>query len=173
VIDPAVEYVTNKYPGQKIGLIGTQQTVQSQVYNKKIANIDPSIELCSLPTKLLAPMIEEGFFNNSISEQIIYNYLSDPHLADIKALILGCTHYPLIKNEIEKFYTRPIEVIDSSIVVAESLQKQMNEKQILNQDLNNNPIQKFYVSDYTHSFEAATQIFFGKSVKLNYFKLWE
>jgi glutamate racemase len=118
-------------------------------------------------------MIEEGFFSNTISEQIIFNYLSDPHLEHIKALILGCTHYPLIKSEIDKFYDHQIEVIDSSIVVAESLQKLLQNNNILNLESNTDPSHLFYVSDYTFSFEAATKMFFGQSVKLNFYKLWE
>ena len=81
--------------------------VQSQIMDdmvrvtaKKIDDLQKSIKLRSLATPLLAPMIEEGFFNNTISESVIHTYLSDTHLKKIKAIILGCTHYPLIKKEI-------------------------------------------------------------------------
>ena len=65
---------------------------------------DNSIEVHGLATPLLVPMIEEGFFNNKISRTVINSYLSRPKLKKIDALILGCTHYPLIKAEIEELY---------------------------------------------------------------------
>ncbi|MDX5349004.1 MAG: glutamate racemase, partial [Hymenobacteraceae bacterium] len=119
VIDPIVEYVGKTYPGKNVGLIGTKQTVNSNVYRKKIDDLNLGIMLHSLATPLLAPMIEEGFFNNTISESVIANYLSDPELVDIEALILGCTHYPLIKKQIDAFYGGRVDVLDASALVAE------------------------------------------------------
>src|SRR6478752_249486 len=96
VIDPVVDYIKEHYNGKTIGLIGTKQTVLSNVYKKKVDALSKNIDLKSLATPLLAPMIEEGFFDNNISESIITSYLSDASLSGIEALILGCTHYPLI-----------------------------------------------------------------------------
>ncbi|MDQ4140407.1 MAG: glutamate racemase, partial [Bacteroidota bacterium] len=92
VIDPVIEYIGRQYPNKTVGLIGTKQTVHSNVYKKKIDALDKNITLHSLATPLLATMIEEGFFNNNISESVIAKYLSDPALENIEALILGCTH---------------------------------------------------------------------------------
>ena len=72
-----------------------------------------------LATPLLVSMIEEGFFNNNISQAIIDNYLSKSNLKNIEGLILGCTHFPLIKKEVEHFCTAKTEVIDSTEIVAE------------------------------------------------------
>jgi glutamate racemase len=171
VIDPVVEYVGGHFERQTIGLIGTKQTVNSQVYTKKIDELQKSITLYSLATPLLAPMVEEGFFNNNISESVITAYLSDPHLQQIKALILGCTHYPLIKKEIGQYYENEVEVIDSSEIVAASVKKYLGEYGLLNNA--EKPYKKFFVSDYTRSFEASTKIFFGKQVKLEQYPLWE
>src|SRR5688572_4888031 len=118
VIDPAIEYIGEHYENKTIGLIGTKQTVNSNVYKKKVDQLDKDINLKSLATPLLAAMIEEGFFNNTISESAISTYLSDPHLEDIEALVLACTHYPLIKNQIEKFYEGKVDVLDTSELVA-------------------------------------------------------
>jgi glutamate racemase len=171
VIDPVVEYVGKHFEGQTIGLIGTKQTVNSNVYTKKIDDLHKSITLHSLATPLLAPMVEEGFFNNNISESVINAYLSDPHLHHIKALILGCTHYPLIKKEIAGFYQNEVEIIDSSEIVAASVKKQLGNFGLLNNA--EKPYKKFFVSDYTRSFEASTKLFFGKQVKLEQYPLWE
>lgn len=172
VIDPTVRYMGQHYAGQRVGLIGTKQTVFSNIYRKKTDELDRDIELCSLATPLLAPMIEEGFFNHNISQNIINEYLSSPVLAHIQALILACTHYPLIKREIESYYKDNVQVLDSSLIVAESLQKLLIENNLLRTE-NLQPTKRFYVSDYTESFEHSTQYFFQEEVQLEHYPLWE
>ena len=78
VIDPMVDYVARHYSNNKVGLIGTKRTIASGVYAARVADAGKNISLKSLATPLLAPMIEEGFFNNQISHEIIAQYLSDP-----------------------------------------------------------------------------------------------
>lgn len=164
VIDPMVDYVSSHYQGKKIGLIGTKRTVQSGIYKKKLEEASKGILLKSLPTPLLAPMIEEGYFNNKISHDLIEEYLNNNILKDIDALILACTHYPLIKTEIKNFYTKKVEVLDSSEIIALALKSLLLKNELLKRtDL---PIHTFLVSDYTESFEASTQIFFGRMIRL-------
>lgn len=171
VIDPVIKYIGENYAEKTVGLIGTKQTINSNIYKKKTDALDKDIELKSLATPLLAPMVEEGFFNNQISESIINQYLSDGNLANIEALILGCTHYPLIKNQIEKFYSGEVSVLDSSEIVAMALKNYLSENGLLSQSTS--PSHHFYVSDYTNSFEASTKMFFGENVKLEHYPLWE
>lgn len=170
VIDPMIELVASSLNNKKIGLIGTKRTVQSGIYSKKIKLINPEFEIQTLTTPLLAPMIEEGFYNNQISHEIIANYLSDSSIAAIDALILACTHYPLIKKEINDFYDSKVTILDSAQVVAEALGHQLQKENLLNQSGIANL--QFLVSDYTESFEAATQLFFGEKVKLQWHPLW-
>jgi glutamate racemase len=171
VIDPVVDYIKENYEGKTIGLIGTKQTVLSNVYKKKVDALNRNIQLKSVATPLLAPMIEEGFFDNNISESIITSYLSDPALANIEALILGCTHYPLIKNQIVKFYGDKVEILDSSEIVANSLRALLEQHYLINEKGEGS--RKFYVSDYTLSFEQSTNIFFGQQIQLEHYPLWE
>ena len=171
VIDPVVEYLSMSYAENTIGLIGTKQTVNSNIYRKKIDALAKEITLKSLATPLLAPMIEEGFFNNTISESIIHEYLKNPELEGIEALILGCTHYPLIKIQIENYYKGKVSVLDTSEIVAKSLEKYLNDNQAIN--VMNPDIKHFYVSDYTTSFETSTKIFFGEQIHLEHYPLWE
>lgn len=171
VIDPVVDYIKERYEGKTIGLIGTKQTVMSNVYKKKIDALNRTILLKSLATPLLAPMIEEGFVDNSISESIIARYLSDPALHDIEALILGCTHYPLIKKQIRKYYGESVEILDTSEIVAQSLRAWLEQHYLVNEQGEGK--RDFYVSDYTQSFEASTQLFFGKQITLAHYPLWE
>jgi len=170
VIDPMVELVTHQFAGKSIGLIGTKRTVQSDIYSKKINEAGKKITLHSLATPLLAPMIEEGFFNNQISHEIIAQYLSDSSLKDIEALILACTHYPLIKKEIADFYQNKMTILDSSEVVAIALKTHLQQHGLLNHQPS--PERHFYVSDYTEGFEASTRLFFHEKVHLEKLALW-
>ena len=170
VIDPMVEFVVKNFTSSTIGLIGTKRTVQSDLYTKKILEKNKNITLRTLATPLLAPMIEEGFFNNQISKEIIGQYLSDPHLGKIEALILACTHYPLIKKEINEYYEGKTQVLDSSLVVAHALHDYLASEGLLNSTVK--PENHFYVSDYTESFELSTRLFFGENVKLESHPLW-
>jgi len=170
VIDPMVDHLKQNYSHKTVGLIGTKRTVNSGVYATRIQEACQNIILKSLATPLLAPMIEEGFFNNQISHEIIGQYLSDSHLDTIESLILACTHYPLIKKEINLFYHGQVNILDSSEVVALALMKHLNENKLNNE--NHGATKKFYVSDYTPSFEASTRLFFGEVVQLEQHRLW-
>jgi glutamate racemase len=154
-----------------VGLIGTKQTVNSNVYKKKIDALGKHISLQSLATPLLATMIEEGFFNNNISESVIAKYLSDPALQNIEALILGCTHYPLIKNQINEFYRGKVDIVDASELVASHLKHFLETNDLLADHLAKD--HTFYVSDFTRSFEESTKIFFEREVNLEHYPLWE
>lgn len=170
VIDPMVDHVLENFSGADIGLIGTRRTVQSGVYARKIDEGNKNIRLHSLATPLLAPMIEEGFFNNQISQEIITQYLSDEKLKAIEALILACTHYPLIKREIDTFYKGSMKILDSSEIVAEALRNYLTRENLLN-DVRR-PERLFLVSDYTESFAAAARMFFHDEVQLERHALW-
>jgi glutamate racemase len=170
VIDPMVELVSQRFEGKSVGLIGTKRTVQSGVYVRKITEMQKGITVHSVATPLLAPMIEEGFFNNQISHEIIAQYLSDPELRDIDALILACTHYPLIKKEISDYYHGKMTILDSSEVVAKALKLYLEKQNLLN--TNEQAAHHFLVSDYTESFEASARMFFHKTVQLEKHTLW-
>ncbi|NEM97156.1 glutamate racemase [Pontibacter burrus] len=171
VIDPIVAYIGKTYPGKPLGLIGTKQTVNSNVYRKKVDALGLGIDLKSHATPLLAAMIEEGFFNDTISESVIHTYLSDPNLQGIEGLILGCTHYPLIKKQIENFYQGKVDVLDASQIVALHVKAFLEQHGLASDKLVGD--HHFYVSDYTHSFEESTRLFFKRKVHLEHYPLWE
>ena len=170
VIDPMVDFVSKAYPGKHVGLIGTKRTVQSRVYSKKMDETNTGVSISSVATPLLAPMIEEGFFNNQISHEIIAQYLADSSLENIEALILACTHYPLIKKEISSYYKNQLPILDSSEIVAMALKDYLTKEELLSSG--NKPTQHFLVSDYTESFEASARTFFHEEVQLEKHPLW-
>lgn len=171
VIDPVVEHLVSGGEYSKIGLIGTKRTVSSAVYKKKFEKANPEILLKSLATPLLAPMIEEGFFNNKISRTVVHSYLSNPHLSNIESIILACTHYPLIINEISSYYKGKVNIINSAEIVSLAVQSFLTERDLLS-DGKKAPKHQFYVSDYTESFEETAKIFFGGKIKLKEKNLW-
>lgn len=172
VIDPVIQILKTSYQQRKVGLIGTLHTVTSQVFDQKIAKQGIDVSLESLATPLFVPMIEEGFVHNKISHEIIAQYLGDDRLKAIDALILACTHYPIIKTDLDEYYDGQVALIDSAETVAKSLKKQLGELQLLNQ---NDRIaeDQFLVSDYTPAFQEATRLFFDRDITLERYSLWE
>ncbi len=173
VIDPIVAHVGRHYAGRRVGLIGTRQTVGSNVYRKKLDALDAGIDLAALATPLLVPMIEEGFLTNAISDDIIATYLANPALAGIEALVLACTHYPLIKPQIDRYYGGTTAVLDASDAVAAHAEAYLAAQGLLAPASETPPAHHFYVSDFTPSFEESTRLFFGREVRLEHYPLWE
>ena len=171
VIDPVIHFLDQQWSGKTLGLIGTKQTVNSGIYSHKAEALGKDVHIKSLATPLLAPMIEEGFFNHTISEQIIKEYLLQPVLQNIDGLILGCTHYPLIKKQIDQFYQGSVEVIDTSLIVANEIKRILHDEDLMNDGKVVG--RQFFVSDYTDSFEKSTQIFFGETIKLTQYPIWD
>lgn len=169
VVDPLVEAAAQEN-FTKLGLIATKATVSSGVYEQQLYRLRPDMQLHSLATPLLAPMIEEGFLDGKISQTILENYLNSPHLKGIDGLLLACTHYPLIRSQIETFYGPDIKILDSTDVVAEAVKRQLQNHRLLSSELTQK--HRFYVSDYTPSFEQATRLFYGQDVLLEYLPIW-
>jgi glutamate racemase len=169
VIDPVVEYIgTRNF--SRIGVIGTKRTISSGTYEKKIREISPSSTVISLATPLLVPMIEEGFIFDDISNAIIRSYLSNESLAGIQALILGCTHYPIIKNQISKIFNFNVEVVDSARIVAMMLRETLEKNNLLNDK--NVVKDQFFISDYTDYFEKIARMFFEGEINLKKADIW-
>lgn len=172
VVDPVAEYTALHYKKGKIGVIGTKGTIQSRIYVNRIEKNNPELKVLSNATPLLAPMIEEGYFNNSISQTIIDSYLSKKSFKGIDALILGCTHYPLIKKEVENYYKKKIEIIDSASVVAARVKQTLAENKLL-QPIEQAAVYQFFISDFTESFEKSTKIFFKEKIDLREARIWD
>ncbi|MGD0581772.1 MAG: glutamate racemase [Bacteroidales bacterium] len=169
VIDPVVEYIRTRQ-FSKIGVIGTKRTIGSGTYEQKIIRNNATTKVISLATPLLVPMIEEGFIFDDISNAIIRTYLSHESLSGIEALILGCTHYPIIRNQISKFFNFNVEVVDSARIVSAALRDALDRNGLLN-DSKRVP-DKFFVSDYTGYFEKIARMFFEQNINLQKVDIW-
>ncbi len=169
VIDPVVNYIATKN-FRKIGVIGTKRTITSGTYDIKLKEKAPHIDVVSMATPLLVPMIEEGFIFDDISNAIIRTYLSNDSLSGIEALILGCTHYPIIRNQISKFFNFNVEVVDSSRLVAGLLRETLEKKNLINES--GNARDQFFISDYTTYFEKIARMFFEGEINLKKADIW-
>ncbi len=171
VIDPVVKATLADPMVRNIGIIGTKGTIQSNAYERRITTMRDKVQVHSLATPLLVPMIEEGYFDNQISHTIIEAYLNYPDFSNIDALILGCTHYPLIRPAIEAHLRGRAVVMDSTTVVADAVARQLSRFGLLAEK----PAgpHHFMVSDYTRSFEQTARLFFGDDITLEHTPIWD
>lgn len=171
VIDPVISHVASKHQNKTIGLIGTKQTIKSAAYQNRLSQQTSSLILNSLATPLLVPLIEEGFCDARPTQDMINHYLSNPCFKEIAALILGCTHYPLIKHQIIDFFKSKVEVIDSAQLIASVLEHELDTHNLRNQS----PSSKmtFYVSHDSEFFNSTAQKFFPGDIKLETYPLWD
>jgi len=169
VIDPVVDYLATRN-FRKVGVIGTKRTISSGTYDAKIRERIPGTRLVSMATPLLVPMIEEGFIFDDISNAIIRTYLSHDSLNGIEALILGCTHYPIIRNQISKFFNFNIEVVDSARIVSMILRDTLEKNNLLNDS--GRVSDQFFISDYTPYFEKIARMFFEGEINLRKADIW-
>lgn len=171
VIDPVVNYLVKLGHTKRVGVIGTKTTIRSGAYEEKL-QAQSHLEVLSMATPLLVPMIEEGFIYDDISNAIIRAYLSNSPLKNLDALVLGCTHYPIIKNQIRKFYDFDVHVIDSGAIVSAFLKHILQQHHLLNPSADDG-WHKFFVSDYTGMFGKIAKMFFEEDINLEQRNIWQ
>ena len=169
VVDPLVSAAVDGNFNE-IGVIATKATIRSNIYRDKIKHKLQGAKIHSLATPLLAPMIEEGFYSGKISQSVIETYLGRDEFKSIEALLLACTHYPLIKSEIERFYNHEVSVMDSTDVVANYVENLLSLNDLL--AIKREKENEFYVSDYTASFEETARNFYGEEIELKISHIW-
>lgn len=170
VVDPVVDFVSVAEDLKSVGVIGTKATISSNTYADRIQAGNNKVNVSSLATPLFVPMIEEGFVFDDISNAIIRAYLDRPELEGIDSLILGCTHYPIIRNQISRYYNFEVNVLDTARIVAEYLQRFLAEHDLLAGSRKGK--NEFYVSDHTPYFDAIARMFFNESINLVKKSIW-
>lgn len=169
VIHPVVDAVALQFTGETIGVIGTRATIDSNWYQRLLEA--KGCEVRAKATPLLALAIEEGFYEGMVSSALIDTYLDDDVFANIKALVLGCTHYPLISAQIEKALPDGVQIIDSAGAVALALENLGASLDLHVGIAEAEPQRRFIVSDFTQSFQLGAERFFGAPVVLEERKL--
>jgi len=164
VIDPVVAYLGQHFQQQPLGLIGTQQTVQSGIYQQKVQALQQGIVLRAVATPRLAPLIEAGWTHNPLNQAVLQRYLQSPTLQSIRALVLGCTHYPILQKELEAYYQHQVAIIDAAALTALHLKQCLTQHQLLS--LRKKRADHLMVSALTPHFVRASCIFFDQPVHL-------
>lgn len=170
VVNPVVLKVAD-IDVKSVGVIGTKVTTDSQIYPTKIQEHHPQITVHSKATRSLVPIIEEELhLKKHLLFSILDHYLGDPPMSEVDAMILGCTHYPIITNEIGHYFNGRVQILDTPSIVAQHLESALQKRNLLNENERTNK-HRFYVSDYTSNFETLTELFFEGDVHLELLKL--
>lgn len=147
----------------RIAVIGTLATVGSGAYQTSLQKLDPKVQVFSKACSLLVPLAEEGWTDNGIAELTLRNYLEDIRGMNIDSLILGCTHYPLFKDTIERVLDNAdVSIIDSAVSIADMAKKVLGELNLMNTI--HDPSFNCYVSDKPQRFQQLAERFLGKKI---------
>ena len=146
MLEPSIDLLKIHSKTQKFALLGTRQTVTSGVYQERISSAIPNSSLTALSCPLFVPLVEEGYADHPIAEAVAKEYLEPLKRQNIDAVLLGCTHYPLLERIIQKELGPSTILINPGTGCAENAKKLLIEKKLLN-DRKTPPRYEFYVSD--------------------------
>jgi glutamate racemase len=150
---------------KKVGIIATPATVNSCAYEKAISKLDDSIEIYQKACPLFVPLAEEGqeWWESNITYQIAQEYLKPIRETGVDTLVLGCTHYPLLKNTIAKVMGNEVKLVSSAQEVARVVKRAIIDNNI-QRDPGCKPEYRYYTSDSVEKFEPLCSIILGKKV---------
>lgn len=163
VIRPTVEEAVKLTTNNKIGVIGTEGTISSGAYVREIKNLNQRIKVFQQACPLLVPIIEAGEHNWEGTDLILKKYLKPLVAKKIDTLILGCTHYPIIKNKIKKF-TGKIRLISQEEIIGPKLADYLKRHPEIEKKLAKNGQRIFLTTDLTNRFQKLGSLFFGKEI---------
>lgn len=170
VINPAVgrvvDLVSQADTKMKVGIIGTRATVKSGIYSRKIEAAVPNCRVIAQECPLLVPLVEEGWLDKRETKMILRRYLQPLRALQVDALVLGCTHYPLLKRLIQPRIGKRVRIIDSSEEVSSSLKQYLASHPSLDATLFRGGENRFYVSDVTEAALATASKIFGRRIDL-------
>lgn len=151
VISPGARAAVKETKSAKIGVIGTEATIRSENYTKVIRSFLPDAAVIGKPCPLFVPLVEEGFAKHPITEQVIDIYLSDFKNTDIDTMILGCTHYPLLRSKIMAYLGEYVHIVNPAYETAMDLKANLSDRGIANTSERPGTYE-FYVSDAAEKF---------------------
>lgn len=164
VIEPGARAAANATESKRVGVIATKGTVESMAYDKAIKKIDEEINIFSNPAPLLVDYVEKGILEGSSLEKTICQYLNPLFEQSVDVLLLGCTHFPLIENNIKNCCSQEIKVISSAVETAKDVEKTLKNKDMLNNS-DIEPERKFYTTADKDNFYKSGKIFLGEKIR--------
>ena len=164
VIIPGSKAAVKATENGRIGVIGTAGTIRSESYTKAIQKMDKKIKVFGFPCPLFVSLAEEGYIDKKATHLIAEEYLAPLKKQKIDTLVLGCTHYPLLKKVISKVMGVKVTLIDSAEETALEVKRTLEEKKMINIS-HSEPQYKFYVSDFPEKFVQISERFLGEKVR--------
>lgn len=164
VIKPGAKKAVQLTRNNIIGIIGTPATIKSRAYQNEIERISRDIKVISCACPLFVPLAEEGWLNGTITMDIAKKYLSPLRKKKIDTLVLGCTHYPLLKYVISRVLGKKVRIIDSASSVAEEAAGILRKFNIL-AGAAKKPAHKFFTTDAAGQFVKVGERFLGKRIE--------
>lgn len=160
-IDPAVARAVAVTQRGGIGVIGTDATIASGAYERALAAAAPGCEVSSIACPLFVPIVEQGMLDGEIVEKIVELYLSKFDLGRIDTVILGCTHYPLLKDAIARFLGSGVTLVDSGYPIAQELGRTLDEGGLRAGPRSVRSAPSFFVTDEVSRFNRLATILLG------------
>jgi len=164
VIEPGAKAAVRATKKKRVGIIGTDATITSNAYTNMIKALDKSVKVFGLPCPLFVPLVEEGWIDGDIATLIARRYLKNIEKSDIDTLVLGCTHYPLLRTVISKVMGRGVRLIDSAVETSHEIKKTLEALQITRKK-KERPVREFYVTDSPEKFLKIGERFLGNKIE--------
>jgi len=162
VIEPGAMKAADTSKTGKIAVLGTKATIQSGAYERKIRAFAPHSEVHSIACPLFVPFVEEGLHNHLAASLIAEHYLGNMHQHQIDTMLLGCTHYPILKDLIQKVVGDHVQIVDSATTCAEKVAKELCILDLKNSQ--NHPNHEFFVSNNPEKFQLLGGKFLGAEI---------
>lgn len=163
VIEPAAEEAVRKTRSGRIGVIGTNATIESGVYETALRERYPQVQVFTQSCPLFVPLVEEGWLDGGVAERVIEKYLAPLAKKKIDTLILGCTHYPILRRQIQACLGPAVELVDSAGPTVQWLRAMLEQKNLLSKGRAGGKFQ-VYVSDLPRSFRSVGERFLGEKL---------
>jgi glutamate racemase len=164
VIEPGARKAASITRNKKVGIIATSSTVKSGKYAGKIVQLDKRITVTSQSCPLFVPLVEEGWFDHAVTYQVARQYLAGMKKTQVDTLILGCTHYPLLKGVLRKVMGPKVQLVDSAREAALQVKELLSKLGLLRTRLRPGR-DMFIVSDEPKQFQRLASRFLGGGVK--------
>ncbi len=164
VIMPGAKEAVYATKNKKIGVIGTRATINSGAYEEEIKRLDSAVKVYSQSCPMFVPLVEEGWVSDNITTKVAEKYLSPMRSKGVDTVILGCTHYPLLKNKIQEVMGKNVKLIDSAEQVAIEVKQVLSQEGLLNNS-HDRPSREYFVSDEVAIFKNVASRFLGTELK--------
>ncbi|MBI2634184.1 glutamate racemase [Candidatus Peregrinibacteria bacterium] len=166
VLIPVAEEAVKTTKNGHIGVIGTKATIQSKVYETEIHKLKPHIKVFQQACPLLVPFIEENWHKKPEANSILKKYLLPLKSTHIDTLIPGCTHYPLMIGQIEKYMGKKTKILHSGEITAGKLKEYLERHPEIDSKLAKNKNRTFFTTDNPRRFKEFTEQHFGMKIKM-------